>query len=124
VFGIPEGEVADLGWRVFAGYFLIRSAVFAGGVRFDESLAFAADGYGFEDFDFGFQVHVAGFRSRCFEGMRFLHRYPNSSIDVMRKLDIDVRATAQRRKEWVLRKWEAEPRVADGVAFVRQVAVV
>jgi hypothetical protein len=124
LFGLPDGAVTDLGWRVFTGYILIRSAVFERGVLFDESPVFAADGYGFEDFDFGFQLHAAGFGSHCFGAMRFLHRFPNSSLDVMRRLGIDARVTAQRRKEWVLRKWQAEPRVAEGVDFIRRLGVI
>jgi hypothetical protein len=56
--------------------------------------------------------------------MRFLHRYPNSSLDVMRELGIDARGAARRRRELLMRKWEGEPRIADGLDFLRGLAVV
>ena len=114
LLGVSPATVVSLPSRVFAGYMLLRSAVFAGGVRFDDSEVFSGHGYGFEDMDFGFQLHVAGFESHCVDAITFLHRYPNSSIDVMRKLGVDARATAIRRKQHLLRKWQDVPLIADG----------
>jgi hypothetical protein len=124
LFGLPEGAVSEEEWRVYTGYALVHNAVFERGLRFDDSLAFGAAGWGFEDHDFAFQLHVAGFRGHRIDGMRFLHRYPNSSLDVMRELGIDARGAARRRRELLMRKWEGEPRIADGLDFLRGLAVV
>jgi glycosyltransferase involved in cell wall biosynthesis len=94
-------------WVAWTQYGLFRRQVFEAGVRFDESPPFDRPGWGCEDVDLAFQIHARGFYSQAFSGMTYLHRAVNSSIPLLRALGSDPRADYQRRRRYVIEKWQA-----------------
>ncbi len=93
-------------WAARTGYGLFRRAVFAAGVRFDESPPFDRPGWGCEDVDLAFQMHAKGFYIQTIAGMTYLHRDVNSSIPHLRDLGLDPRADYDRRRRYVVEKWQ------------------
>ena len=112
--GVIGLRLEDVDWFVSTGYGLFRREVFEAGVRFDETEPFDREGWGFEDNDLALQMHVRGYVSQCFTGMTYLHRYPKSSLAVMRARGTDQRVQFKRRRDYVLRKWADTPAVANG----------
>ncbi len=92
-------------WAARTGYGLFRRAVFAAGVRCDESPPFDRPGWGCEDVDLAFQMHARGFYVETFAGVTYLHRNVNSSIPHLRELGLDPRADYDRRRRYVVEKW-------------------
>jgi glycosyltransferase involved in cell wall biosynthesis len=105
-------------------YGLFRREVFESGVRFDETDPFDREGWGFEDNDLAFQMHLQGFSNQKVCGLTYLHRHPHSSIRVMRSFGVDPNVSCARRKEYVLRKWAGHPEISGGpLNHVRSVNV-
>jgi len=86
-------------------YGMFRREVFADGVRFDENKPFNGEGWGFEDNDLAFQMLVKGYRIEVFTGMTYLHRNVHSSIRVMKAIGSDPRASYEKRRDYVIKKW-------------------
>jgi glycosyltransferase involved in cell wall biosynthesis len=96
----------DALWVAWTQYGLFRREVFAAGVRFDESPPFDGPGWGCEDVDLAFQMHGHGFYNQVFSGMTYLHRNVNSSIPHLRDLGLDPAAEYNRRRRYVVEKWQ------------------
>jgi GT2 family glycosyltransferase len=106
-------------WVAWTQYGLFRRAVFAAGVRFDESPPFDRAGWGCEDVDLAFQMHAQGFYSQSFTGMTYLHRAVNSSIPHLRDLGLDPRADYDLRRRYVIEKWQGSGLGAMTLEFLR-----
>lgn len=106
-------------WAARTGYGLFRRAVFAAGVRFDESPPFDRPGWGCEDVDLAFQIHDQGFYLQTVSGMTFLHRGVNSSIPLLRELGADPRADYELRRRYVIEKWQDTGLGAKTVEYLR-----
>jgi GT2 family glycosyltransferase len=106
-------------WVAWTQYGLFRREVFAAGVRFDESPPFDGPGWGCEDVDLAFQMHERGFYSQVFSGMTYLHRNVNSSIPHLRDLGLDPAADYDRRRRYVIEKWQGTSLGAATLEFLR-----
>jgi GT2 family glycosyltransferase len=95
-------------------YGLFRREVFEAGVSFDTAHPFDREGWGCEDNDLAFQMHVAGYSIRRFCGMTYLHRNINSSVRVLRALGVDPSANYEERRRYVLSKWANTPDISGG----------
>ena len=95
-------------------YGLFRREVFEAGVRFDETYPFDREGWGFEDNDLAFQMHIKGFYNQRFFGVTYLHRSMNSSIRIMRDLGVDPNINYELRKRYVIEKWAGVPAINNG----------
>jgi glycosyltransferase involved in cell wall biosynthesis len=95
-------------WVAWTQYGLFRREVFAAGVRFDESPPFDGPGWGCEDVDLAFQMHAHGFYNQVFSGMTYLHRNVNSSIPHLRDSGLDPAADYNRRRRYVIEKWQGK----------------
>jgi GT2 family glycosyltransferase len=95
-------------------YGLFRRDVFEKGVRFDVNEPFDRVGWGFEDNDLAFQLHMKGYYNQRFYGIRYLHRHHNSSIRVMRSIGIDPNIGYKRRKDYIIKKWKDIKKINTG----------
>jgi glycosyltransferase involved in cell wall biosynthesis len=111
IAGLTNQTVNLVAWTQYG---MFRREVFEDGVRFDESAPFSGPGWGFEDNDLAFQMHVKGYINQRFSGMVYLHRAMCSSIRIMRGMGIDAGAIYQRRKQYTISKWAAVPSIAKG----------
>ncbi|HST50361.1 MAG TPA: glycosyltransferase [Pyrinomonadaceae bacterium] len=109
--GLPVEEDNLLAWTQYG---MFRREVFEAGVRFDVTHPFDREGWGCEDNDLAFQMHVKGFAIRRFGGMTYLHRSINSSVRVLRSLGVDPSANYERRRRYVIDKWAGVPSINDG----------
>lgn len=115
----PLSDDRESLWVAWTQYGLFRRAVFAAGVRFDEGPPFDRAGWGCEDVDLAFQMHAAGFYSQVFTGMTYLHRNINSSIPHLRELGLDPRADYDRRRRYVIGKWQGSGLGSKTLDFLR-----
>jgi polysaccharide pyruvyl transferase CsaB len=88
-------------------YGMFRRALFEDGIRFDESGPFGEAGHGLEDVDFALQMVEKGYGNEYFEGIRYLHRNLSSSVEILRGQGVNPTVQYYRRKEHLLKKWEA-----------------
>jgi GT2 family glycosyltransferase len=109
--GLQVDEDNLLAWTQYG---MFRREVFEAGVRFDESAPFDREGWGCEDNDLAFQMHVKGYLIRRFNGMTYLHRDINSSVRVLRALGVDPSANYEQRRRYVVQKWEGTPAIDGG----------
>jgi GT2 family glycosyltransferase len=106
-------------WAARTLYGLFRRTVFAAGVRFDESPPFDRPGWGCEDVDLAFQMHAKGFYIETFAGVTYLHRNVNSSIPHLRELGLDPRSDYDRRRRYVIEKWQGTALGSKTLDFLR-----
>jgi glycosyltransferase involved in cell wall biosynthesis len=106
-------------WVAWTQYGLFRREVLAAGVRFDDGPPFDGPGWGCEDVDLAFQMHARGFYSQVFSGMTYLHRNVNSSIPHLRDLGLDPAADYNRRRRYVIEKWQGRGLGARTLEFLR-----
>jgi glycosyltransferase involved in cell wall biosynthesis len=119
-YSIDRVEATNL--VAWTQYGLFRREIFEDGVRFDEAAPFVGAGWGFEDNDLAFQMDVAGYESRRFFGMIYLHRDAGSSLRIMRRLGLDPYFLYEKRKRYVIDKWSNVPQINNGpLTFVRSV---
>ncbi|MEJ2670918.1 MAG: glycosyltransferase [Deltaproteobacteria bacterium] len=105
-------------------YGMFRRAVFADGIRFDESAPFNGAGWGFEDNDLAFQMDTKGYVNQRFFDLTYLHREARSSIRVMRRLGMDVNALYEQRKHYIIHKWSAIPTINNGPLLdIRRISI-
>jgi len=122
LYSIDAERIDEVNWVAWTQYGMFRRAVFERGVRFDESGPFKGPGWGFEDNDLAFQLQMSGFRIQYFSGVVYLHRAVRSSVRIMRQLGHDPRAPYERRKQYVINKWESVPQINNGpLMLVRRV---
>ncbi len=121
IYGLQTEETNLVAWTQYG---MFRRAVFEEGVRFDESKPFDGPGWGFEDNDLAFQMHVKGFRNQRFFGMTYLHRNVQSSVRIMRQQGIDPNPLYRRRQDYVIDKWQAVPEINSGpLELVRRIQI-
>jgi glycosyltransferase involved in cell wall biosynthesis len=108
-------------WVAWTQYGLFRREVLEAGVRFDESPPFDGPGWGCEDVDLAFQMHARGFYNQVFSGMTYLHRNVNSSIPHLRDSGLDPAADYNRRRHYVIEKWQGRGLGARTLEFLRSV---
>lgn len=121
VYGLQTEETNLVAWTQYG---MFRRAVFEEGVRFDESKPFDGPGWGFEDNDLAFQMHVKGFHNQRFFGMTYLHRNVQSSVRIMRQQGIDPNPLYRRRQDYVIDKWQAVPEINNGpLELVRRIQI-
>lgn len=113
-FSVQEGKIQTTDMVAWTQYGMFRRAIFDEGVRFDETPPFNGAGWGFEDNDLAFQMAVRGFINQHFFGMVYLHRDLRSSVKIMRETGIDANALYERRRQYVLKKWDHIPRINSG----------
>lgn len=95
-------EDAMIAWTQYGAFDCV---LFRGnaGLRFDESQCFRGPGWGFEDDDFGLQMHALGKRTACTKMFTYGHYDKHSSLYL---LDPEqAKATYEARREYVYRKW-------------------
>ena len=95
-------------------YGLFRREIFEDGVRFETQSPFGGPGWGYEDNDFAFQILTSGYQLHQFTGMTFYHPHMRSSVDHLRESGFDPRALCERRKQFVIDKWNGTPLIDDG----------
>lgn len=124
LFSLHGCRLEDTDLVAWTQYGMFRREVFEDGVRFDEAEPFDRVGWGFEDNDLAFQMRVKGYVNQRFGGITYLHRYPNSSMNVMRSFGVNPSLNYARRKEYVVRKWQDTPLINRGpLELVRQVKI-
>ena len=110
---VAQLAVAPMALVAWTQYGLFRTEMFGGGIRFDTAPPFDGPGWGFEDNDLAFQMEMKGYANRYFTGATYLHREARSSIRIMRRHGLDPQAAYALRRQYVLEKWSAVPRIAD-----------
>lgn len=105
IFEIPENRVKHDIKIAWTQYGLFRACMLSQGLRFDCSGPFGEPGWGFEDDDFYYQMMEAGFDSKYFGGMCYLHRNIRSSWPSLQKKGVDVEAMFKKRQEFLINKW-------------------
>jgi len=95
-------------------YGLFRREPFAEGVRFEDGGPFGGAGWGFEDNDLAFQMVARRYLIQGFQGMVYLHRAAGSSVKIMRDKGDNPDVIFERRRQFMLDKWEGVPAVSKG----------
>jgi hypothetical protein len=67
-------------------------------------------------------MHGKGFYSQVLTGMTYLHRAVNSSIPLLRQLGLDPRADYERRRRYVIEKWQGSGLGGPTLAYLRSAA--
>jgi glycosyltransferase involved in cell wall biosynthesis len=114
LYSLAQVRLAPTTWVAWTQYGLFRTEMFARGVRFDTGPPFDEPGWGFEDNDLAFQMEMQGYANHYFTGATYLHRQARSSIRIMRRHGLDPQPPFDRRRQYLLDKWSAVPRIATG----------
>lgn len=124
LYSIADCKLEQTNLVAWTQYGMFRREVFEEGVRFDDNEPFDREGWGFEDNDLAFQMHMKGFYNQRFYGITYLHRHHSSSVRIMRELGIDPNYNYRRRKEYVIKKWADIPPIKfDPLRYVRSINV-
>lgn len=111
LFSLSDCRLENVNYVAWTQYGLFRREIFEAGIRFEEQEPFDREGWGFEDNDLAFQLHVKGYANQVFSGMTYLHRNVHSSIRVMKTQGIDPRVNYERRRHYILEKWKNAPEI-------------
>jgi hypothetical protein len=114
LFSLSDCQLDSGNLVAWTQYGMFRRQVFEAGVRFDDHNPFNEEGWGCEDNDLAFQMHIKGYYIQRLVGITYLHRHMHSSVRVMRTLGVDPHANFERRKQYVIRKWASTPVINSG----------
>jgi GT2 family glycosyltransferase len=111
LFSLADYKMSATHLVAWTQYGLFRCDLFRDGVRFDETEPFDREGWGFEDNDLAFQMHVKGYHNYVFSGAVYLHRNVHSSMKNMRVEGLNPRTYYEQRRQYVLNKWKNTPAI-------------
>lgn len=94
-------------------YGMYRRAVFSD-IRFDDDGPFGGPGWGYEDWDFAFQMTLKGYENHSFYGSTYLHRAIHSSIPLLRADGLDPKELLSQRRKYIVDKWLDVLQIGDG----------
>ena len=116
--GLPIETVDLVAWTQYG---MFRREVFEAGVKFDERGPFGGPGWGFEDNDLAFQMHVRGFLNQRFSGMFYLHRAARSSVRNLQSTGFDPARLYALRQAYMVDKWAHAPEIAAPLELVKRI---